>query len=100
MSGHHISSAKLLWGVTGVLLILTFITVAVTWIQIPEPWNVVVAIGIAVIKGTMVALFYMNLWWDTRFNILLLLFAVLFLLILFGITLLDTLYRVDPVPSF
>lgn len=100
MSGHHISSAKFLWGVTGALLILTFITVAVTWIQIPEPWNVVVAIGIAVIKGTMVALFYMNLWWDTRFNILLLLFAVLFLLILFGITLLDTLYRVDPVPSF
>jgi cytochrome c oxidase subunit IV len=100
MSGHHISSAKFLWGVGIVLLILTFLTVAVTWIDIPAPWNVVVAISIAIVKATVVALFFMNLWWDTKFNILLLVMSIIFFMILVGITLLDTLYRTDPIPSF
>jgi len=100
MSGHHISSAKFLWGVGIALLILTFLTVAVTWIQIPGPWNVIVAVAIAVVKATIVALFFMNLWWDTKFNLLLLAMSIIFFLILVGITLLDTLYRTDPIPSF
>jgi len=97
---HHISSAKFLWGVATSLFILTFITVFVTWIHIPEPWNVVVAIGIAVIKALIVVAFFMNLWWDSKFNVLLFVMSIAFFLLLIGITLLDTLYRVDPVPSF
>jgi len=100
MSGHHISSAKFLWGVAITLFILTFLTVAVTWIHIPEPWNVVVAIAIAVVKATIVAAFFMNLWWDSRFNLILFIMSIVFFLLLVGITLLDTLYRVDPVPTF
>jgi len=100
MSGHHISSAKFLWGVGISLLILTFITVAVTWIQIPPPWNVVIAVAIAVVKATIVAAFFMNLWWDTKFNTLLLIMSIIFFMILVGITLLDTLFRTDPIPSF
>ncbi len=100
MSGHHISSAKFLWGVAIVLFFLTFVTVAVTWIQIPAPWNVVVAVGIAVVKATLVVLFFMNLWWDSKFNTMLFLLSLLFFIIFIGITLLDTLFRVDPVPSF
>jgi len=100
MSGHHISSAKFLWGVAGTLFFLTFITVAVTWIQIPEPWNVVVAVAIAVVKSLIVVAFFMNLWWDSKFNTLLFIMSIVFFLLLIGITLLDTLYRVDPVPSF
>lgn len=100
MSGHHISSAKFLWGVAISLFILTFLTVAVTWIHIPGPWNVIVAIGIAVVKATIVALFFMNLYWDSKFNVLLFIMSIVFFLLLVGITLLDTLYRVDPVPSF
>jgi cytochrome c oxidase subunit IV len=100
MSGHHISSAKFLWGIAIVLFILTFITVAVTWIEIPAPWNVVVAVAIAVVKATLVVLFFMNLWWDSKFNTMLFLLAILFFIIFIGITLLDTLFRVDPVPSF
>ena len=100
MSGHHISSAKFLWGVAITLFFLTFLTVAVTWIHIPEPWNVVVAIAIAVVKATIVAAFFMNLWWDSRFNLILFIMSIVFFLLLVGITLLDTLYRVDPVPTF
>lgn len=100
MSGHHISSAKFLWGIGITLFFLTIITVAVTWIEIPEPWNVVVAIAIAVVKATVVALFFMNLYWDTKFNVMLFIMSLVFFILMIGITLLDTLYRVDPVPTF
>jgi cytochrome c oxidase subunit IV len=100
MSGHHISSAKFLWGVAITLFILTFITVAVTWITIPGPWNIVVAVAIAAVKALIVVAFFMNLWWDEKFNVLLFIMGVAFFLLMIGITLLDTLYRVDPVPSF
>lgn len=100
MSGHHISSARFLWGIAIALFFLTFVTVAVTWIEIPAPWNIVVAIAIAVVKATLVALFFMNLYWDSKYNVLLMAMALLFTLLFIGITLLDTLYRYDPVPSF
>lgn len=100
MSGHHISSSKFLWSIGLTLFVLTVITVAVTWVQIPEPWNVVVAIAIALVKATVVALFFMNLYWDEKFNFMLLLLSVVFFILLIGITLLDTLYRTDPVPAF
>ncbi len=100
MSGHHISSAKFLWGIAITLFLLTFITVGVTWIEIPAPWNVVVAIGIAVMKATLVVLFFMNLYWDSKFNSLLFLLSLVFFGLLIGITLLDTLFRNDPVPLF
>lgn len=100
MSGHHISSAKFLWGIAIALFFLTFVTVAVTWIEIPDPWNVIVAIGIAIVKALLVLLFFMNLYWDSKFNSLLFVFSIIFFLLLIGITLLDTLFRIDPVPSF
>jgi len=100
MSGHHISSAKFLWGVGISLFALTFLTVGVTWIQVPEPWNVVVAIFIAVVKALIVAAFFMNLYWDTKFNIMLFIMSIVFFSLLIGITLLDTMYRADPIPSF
>ncbi|WP_069133294.1 cytochrome C oxidase subunit IV family protein [Rhodohalobacter halophilus] len=100
MSGHHISSAKFLWGIGIALFFLTFVTVAVTWIQIPEPWNIVVAIGIAVVKALLVVLFFMNLYWDSKFNSLLFIFSLIFFGLMIGITLLDTLFRNDPTPLF
>lgn len=100
MSGHHISSAKFLWAIGSALFFLTFLTVAVTWIQIPAPWNIVVAIGIASLKAMIVLAFFMNLWWDSKFNSMLFVTSIIFFLLLIGITLLDTLYRNDPTPSF
>ena len=93
MSTHHISSLPTLLSVAGALLVLTFLTVAVTWFSIPEPFNVIVAIAIAVVKATAVAMFFMNLYWDSKFNTLVFLLSILFLLIFITITLLDTLFR-------
>lgn len=100
MSGHHISSAKFLWGVALALFVLTFLTVAVTWFNIPSPWNVVVAISIAFVKASIVVAFFMNLYWDKKLNTMLLILGIAFFILFIGITLLDTLYRVDPIPSF
>ena len=100
MSGHHISSAKFLWGIGSALFFLTFITVAASWIQFPAPWNIVVALGIASVKAIVVLAFFMNLWWDSKFNSMLFVTSIIFFLLLIGITLLDTLYRTDPIPAF
>lgn len=100
MQGHHISSDKFLWKVAISLLFLTLLTVGVTMIHIPAPWNIVVAVGIAVIKATIVAMFFMNLWWDSKFNLMLLLIGIAFLGLLVGLTLVDTLFRSEIVPGF
>lgn len=100
MSGHHISSDKTLLGVAGALLILTILTVAVHYIHIPDPWSIIVAMGIAIFKATLVALFFMNLYWDERFNSLLLISSLAFFALLVGFTLLDTLFRPEVMPGF
>lgn len=100
MSTHHISTFTTLMSVAGALLVLTFLTVAVTWIDIPEPFNVIVAIAIAILKAAMVAMFFMNLYWDTKFNTVVFLMSILFLIIFVSITLLDTLFRESGLPIY
>ncbi len=100
MSGHHISTDKTLLGVAAGLLILTILTVAVHYIHIPGPWSIVVAMGVAVFKATLVALFFMNLYWDERFNTMLLISSLVFFVLLVGFTLLDTLFRSPINPTF
>ncbi|MFD2532030.1 cytochrome C oxidase subunit IV family protein [Gracilimonas halophila] len=98
---HHISTAGQLWAVGTALLILTIITVVVAkFVAIPPPFDVVTAISIALVKAFLVAAFFMNLYWDVKFNAMLLIMAVIFFLLMISITLLDTMYRNDVVPSF
>ena len=100
MSTHHISTFATLMSVAGTLLVLTFLTVAVTWINIPEPFNVVVAIAIAILKAALVAMFFMNLYWDSKFNTVVFLMSILFLIIFVSITLLDTMFRDAGLPIY
>lgn len=98
--GHHISSDKLLLGVAGGLFILTAITVGVHYLALPSPWSILVAMIVAVFKATLVALFFMNLYWDEKFNLMILVASLIFLGLLVGLTMMDTLFRVAPTPSF
>ncbi len=100
MSGHHISTDKTLLSVAGGLFILTILTVAVHYIHIPGPWSIIVAMGIAIFKATLVAAFFMNLYWDDQFNTLLLVASLAFFALLVGFTLLDTLFRPEVMPAF
>lgn len=100
MSGHHISSYKTLLGTAGALLVLTVVTVLVHYLHLPNPWSIIVAMGVAIFKATLVAMFFMNLYWDERFNTLLLITSLVFFFLLVSLTLLDTLYRPEIIPSF
>lgn len=100
MSGHHISSDKTLLSVAGSLLILTILTAVVHFLHLPDPWSIIVAMGIAILKGTLVAMFFMNLYWDKRFNMILMISSLAFFALLVGFTLLDTLFRPEINPAF
>ncbi len=100
MSGHHISTNKTLFGTAGALLVLTILTVIVHYLHLPNPWSIITAMGVAIAKATLVAMFFMNLYWDKRFNTILLITSLVFFFLLVSLTMLDTLFRIEIVPSF
>jgi cytochrome c oxidase subunit IV len=65
-------------GVLGTLLILTFITVGASYVNFGN-WNVVIAIVIATMKASLVALFFMHLIHDKPTSAVIFLISVLFL---------------------
>ncbi len=79
------------------LLILTATTVAVSYVDFGAA-NVVVALAIATIKGTLVALFFMHLLHDKPVNGLIAAAGFLFLGLFLMFTLLDFDSRENPQP--
>ena len=76
------------------LLVLTALTlVTAKAVHLPHPWGLVVALVIAVGKAALVALFFMHLWDHGGANRLVLVTAVVFLMLLMGLTLLDNATR-------
>lgn len=80
------------------LLVLTFITVRVSYFDFGT-WNLIVAMAVATVKASLVALFFMHLKYDEKFNGVIFLGSLAFLGIFFVLTLADTLHRgkVDPI---
>jgi len=88
--GHvHIVSPKLLLGVYGALLVLTIITVGVADIDLGSA-NLIVALAVAFVKASVVALYFMHLRWDSPFNAIALIAAFFFVAIFIGISMLDS----------
>ena len=86
----HVVPPWILLGVFGVLIVLTFATVAVTWIDLGRTANVWIALTIASVKAALVALYFMHLRWDSPFNSVILIAAMFFVALLIGIIVLDT----------
>ncbi len=85
--GHLVPYSTLL--ATGMaLLVLTVITVAVRYIDLGEG-NIYIAIGIAVVKATLVSLFFMHLRWDRPFNLLVLVGSMLFVILMMCFCMMD-----------
>jgi cytochrome c oxidase subunit 4 len=97
---HHISSAGQLWAIGIALTFLTILTVGLSFVEIPAPFDIITALTIAIGKAFLVAAFFMNLYWDDKFNSLLLIGAFVFFILMVSVTLLDTLYRVEVIPTF
>ena len=85
----HTMPLPLLFGVLAALLVLTVATVAVTSIDLGAQGNLIVAMVIATIKAILVCAFFMHLLWDKKFNLVLFLTSVLFLVLFLSMTVTD-----------
>jgi len=95
----HISSAPFYWGVFGALVVLTILTVRVSYYDFGSA-NIVIAILIATMKGSLVATFFMHLRHDKLFNTLSFLAAFLFLAIFILLTYDDLGRRAEIDPDY
>lgn len=85
----HTTPVSLLFAILGALLVLTVATVAVTSIDLGAQGNLIVAMIIATIKAALVCTFFMHLLWDKKFNVVLFLTSVLFLILFLSMTTTD-----------
>lgn len=88
----HVSPKSIYYGIFGALMVLTAITVAVAFVNLGR-LNFPVAISIAILKATLVVLFFMHAKYSSRLTKLFIGGAFFFLLTLFGLTMSDYLSR-------
>ena len=91
-AGPHILPLRIYLGVAGALLVLTAITIFAAQADFGS-WNLVVALLIAAVKSTLVALFFMHLKYDNRIYSVIFVGAILFLGIFITFTMFNTLNR-------
>jgi cytochrome c oxidase subunit IV len=84
----HVVPVKTYLLIFSALLALTALTTGVAYVDLGK-WNTIVALIIAVCKGTLVALFFMHLRWSPHLMRLVLLSALLWLAILITLTTTD-----------
>lgn len=100
MSSTHISPTRNYFVVFAALMVLTVLTVLAAF-QDLGPLNDIVALTIAVIKATLVILFFMHVIYNVRLVKVVVVGGFVWLAILLGLTLTDYLSRGDiaPVPQ-
>lgn len=84
----------MLFAVWGALLVLTGVTVAVTWVDLGT-YNLWIALAIAGIKASLVVLYFMHLRYDHPFNAIVFITALLFVVLFVGLALMDS-YEYQP----
>jgi cytochrome c oxidase subunit IV len=85
----HVVPPSLLLSVYFALVVLTVLTVSVTWFDLGKA-NIYVAMGIAVVKASLVLLYFMHLRWDSPFNAIALIAALVFVGVFIGATMTDS----------
>jgi cytochrome c oxidase subunit 4 len=92
MSTHHVVSWKLYVAIFAALAVLTVITV---WVAGHDygPFNLLVALGVAITKATLVVLYFMHARWSGRLTTLVIVSAIAFFAILVFLTLTDYVSR-------
>jgi cytochrome c oxidase subunit 4 len=91
--GHHVLPMKIYINVFASLLVLTAITVWVAQFDFGM-FNGIIAMGVATIKATLVALYFMHLKYDDKVNALCLVSAFFFLFVMFIFIYVDIASRV------
>jgi cytochrome c oxidase subunit 4 len=85
---HQVTAVRAYAAIFAALLALTAITAAVAFLDL-GPMNNVVALGIAVLKATLVVLYFMHAKDSPRMTGVVIAAAILWLVILVGLTLAD-----------
>ena len=93
MVHHHILPYSTYFIVFGVLLFLTVITVLVSYAGFPQPWAIIIAMIVAMVKAALVAAIFMHLKWDNPYNRLIFVGSLLFLSLFFYFTFADLTWR-------
>jgi cytochrome c oxidase subunit 4 len=88
----HVVPASLYIGIWATLMVLTLTTVLASFAEL-GPFNIVVALVIATIKGTLVVLFFMHLRYSPKLTIAAVIASIFFLFIMFSLTMTDYLSR-------
>jgi len=88
----HISPLSMYFGIFGALLVLTVITVGVSFAGLGTA-SIYVAMFVAVIKASLVAGYFMHLKWDEKLNVLIFVASLLFMTIFFVLVSADIGYR-------
>jgi cytochrome c oxidase subunit 4 len=89
----HVVSRKLYFMIFGGLMVLTALTVWVANFNLPGPLNAIVALSIAVIKATLVILYFMHVRYSSKLTWVFVCAGLIWLIILFAFTLSDYLTR-------
>lgn len=88
----HILPLSLYLTIGGALLFLTAVTVIVSHFQFGA-YNLVIAMFIAAIKATLVAMYFMHLKYDSKIYLMVFVMAILFLATFITFTMFDTMHR-------
>jgi cytochrome c oxidase subunit 4 len=88
----HVVPKSLYLTIFGLLMVLTAATVGLAFVDLGV-MNIAVALAVAVVKASLVVLFFMHVKYSSRLVQLVVLASIVWLLILFGITLSDYITR-------
>ena len=86
----HVLPVKTLIGTWGALMVLTVLTVSATSYDFGPNYNLAIAMFIAVIKATLVVLFFMHLIYDKIFHSVIIVGGILAASLFVGFALMDS----------
>jgi cytochrome c oxidase subunit 4 len=89
---HHVVSWKVYAGIFAALCVLTAVTVLVTGYDF-GPFNLIVALGVAITKATLVVLYFMHARYSPRLTGVVIAASIAFLVILVFLTFTDYMSR-------
>ena len=98
-SFNHPAPIPMLFAVFFALVGLTIATVVTSNIELAQ-FAFPIAMVIATLKAFLVCAFFMHMWWDKGFNILVFLSSLIFVTLFIGMTMLDTGSNLEKVESF
>ena len=98
----HPAPFKLLLSVFIGLVLLTILTLALSSVDLGlmGAFGFWIAMSIASFKAALVMLFFMHMYWDNPFNVLVFLSSTLFVILFIGLTLTDTSHNKNAIDEY